>query len=119
MNEGKKRNGGVKNIPSTPRPNTKPKGTSTMNIDYTRIPKHMQDGVRLYIEQGIPPGSFLYAVLCNEFAEAIIRADPTNYRELHTWAFFLENEIPRMSWGSKEKVNKWIEHNGLSTMYEV
>lgn len=80
---------------------------------YDRLPAHMQDGARRYIEQGIPPGSFLLAVLENNFTRAVSGADEINRQHLQDWAHWLIWDIPSAAWGSRSKVNAWMSHNGL------
>lgn len=79
------------------------------DIDYSLIPKHMGDGVKLYLEYGIHPGSFLTAVLENNLVESVARADNINRSQIAEWARFLYAEMPRESWGSKEKVDAYIK----------
>lgn len=77
-------------------------------INLERIPKHMREGVRLYLEEGIEPGSFLRAVLENNFTLTYAQADSINRECLFSWAEFLWWEMPGNSWGSSEKVQAWI-----------
>lgn len=83
-----------------------------MKIDYSMLPDYMQGGARRYLEKGERPGSFLQAVLWNDLQEAFGRADTVNLSSMFGWARFL-HEAPPEAWGSKEKVEKWIAHNGL------
>ena len=77
------------------------------------IPRHMRDGVTRYIEQGIPGGSFLTAVMENNLVQAYNRADESNTEAMHGWAAFLYGYLPTNAWGSPEKVAAWIAHGGL------
>lgn len=77
--------------------------------DYSRIPEHMRSGARLYIEQGISPGGFLMAVLCNNLVDAFGRADTINRQELFAWTAWLMWDIPANAWGSAEKVDAYIQ----------
>ena len=79
-----------------------------MNIRYEKLPEHMRDGVKLYLEHGIEPGDFLYAVLCNKLVESFGRADTTNRAHMYDWANFLYNEMPIGSWGSEGVVKTWM-----------
>ena len=72
------------------------------------IPEYMVDGLVLYVEDGIPPGSFLLAVLENNLAGAAALADEINKLCLFLWADVLWNELPGDCWGSPEKVRAWI-----------
>ena len=80
-----------------------------MEITYDYLPPHMQDGARRYVEDGIPPGGFMRAVLENRLVESFGRADTTNFRYMDEWARWLYNEAPSKCWGSPEAVEKWIE----------
>ena len=87
----------------------------TERIGYGSLPAHMQEGARLYIEQGIPPGRFLMAVLCNNLVEAAGRADAENRAALPAWALWLHNDIPMGAWGSLEKVQAWMAAEGAAS----
>ena len=80
--------------------------------DYSKIPAHMREGVRLYVEHRVKPGSFLMAVLENNFKETVGRADETNLCYLQEWAEFLRWEIPSACQGSPEKVQAWLGKGG-------
>jgi hypothetical protein len=71
----------------------------------------MIHGLQLYIERGVKPGSFLSAVLANDFAKAATRADSANSELLREWALFLLNELPPECWGSWETVQHWKGSN--------
>ena len=77
-------------------------------IDYSPLPEHMQDGMRRYMESGIEPGSFLYAVLSNNLMDAFGRADSINRHHLREYCEWLYNYAPRGSFGSQERVKAWI-----------
>ncbi len=57
-----------------------------------------------YMEQGIDPGSFLQAVLCNDLRQAVASADSTNRTKLADIVQWLYGEAPSSSWGSEENV---------------
>lgn len=77
-------------------------------MDYSILPEHMQEGMRLYIEEGVEPGSFLRAVLENNLMEALGRADHVNRDSLFDYGNFLYNEAPPPCYGSAEKVSAWL-----------
>lgn len=88
------------------------------DLDFDRalagmIPDHMQDGLRRYIEHGIPPGHFLTAVLQNDLRGACERADFTNRSILFKYIQFLYNYAPPSSWGSPERFKIWVNHRGM------
>ena len=78
-----------------------------MPTDYSKLPEHCRGGMKRYIEEGIPPGDFLEAVICNDLVQAFARADDTNITRLFDYANFLYNEVPSVCWGSKEKMLGW------------
>jgi hypothetical protein len=94
-----------------PQPQTQ--GNSLMQVDYSRLPFHMQDGARLYVERGIPGGSFMDAVLSNNLVRAYAKADATNTAAMRDWAMWLYNDAPSGCHGSPEKVADWIKSGGL------
>ena len=79
-----------------------------MSINYAMLPEHTREGMRAYIETGRPGGSFLAAILSNDFVEAAGRADLHNQGRLFDYAAFLYNEAPADCWGSRAKVDAWI-----------
>ena len=84
-------------------------------IDYAAsdlIPEHMRAGMERYMEQGVPPGHFLTALLSNDLMEAMGRADDINRESLHDYCRWLCNYAPAGSFGSPEAVKEWINSNG-------
>ena len=77
-------------------------------VDYSGLPGHMQDAMQRYIENGIEPGSFLSAVLCNDFMGAVGRADYINRKCLPDYATWLYNNAPPASFGSRDKFIAWM-----------
>ena len=83
--------------------------------NYDRAPLHAIKSIKLYVEQGVEPGGFLYAVLSNDFVGAFSKADEYNIQCLMDYATWLYCDAPMACWGSKDKVRKWIDmggHNG-------
>lgn len=79
----------------------------------------MRGGVRRYIEEGIPPGHFLTAVLCNDLREACGRADHTNRRLLWEYVALLYRSAPAGSWGSPEKFVAWCNRRGMAGVVKL
>ncbi len=77
-------------------------------VDYRKCPVDLVEGLKRYVDGGIPTGGFLRAVLENDFQQAARRADLMNERKLRQLAYFLD-ELPPACWGSKAKVEAWIE----------
>ncbi len=87
-----------------------------VKIDYSTFPGHCEGGMRRWIENAIPPGHFLTAVLENNLKEAIGRADDVNQRLLPDIVKWIYNNAPFMCWGSPEKVKEWQARGGLKAI---
>lgn len=82
------------------------------SIDYAAdglLPEHMRGAMQRYIENRIPPGSFLMAVLSNDLMDALGRADSVNRVRLRDIAVWLYNFSPSGCFGSVEKVRAWLQ----------
>lgn len=73
------------------------------------IPGYMMGGLKRYIENHIPPGDFLTAIICNDLFEAVGRADDVNAANIPAYVGYFYNEAPSACWGSKEKMKAWVE----------
>ena len=82
------------------------------DINYSLLPERLQSGVKRYIEQGIRPGDFLTAVICNKLWQSSILADDANIKRLFSIVNFFYNETPGHCWGSVKDMDAWIEHKG-------
>jgi hypothetical protein len=85
-----------------------------VTINYDRLPEHMREGARRYIEKGIKGGSFMTAVFSNDFMGAYRKADDDNTAAMREWAMFLHNDAPRGCYGSPQHVKDWVAQGGLS-----
>jgi hypothetical protein len=82
---------------------------------YSRVPvDYMADEIRRYVERGVPPGSFLTALLSNDLKEAFRMADDSNAKAMRAWVVWMVSEMPWKSQGSPERVAAWIARGGLS-----
>ena len=79
------------------------------NIDgYEHLP--LIDQLIDYIDNRRLQGHFLTALVENDLAQAINRADNTSRRLLFDYVSFLYNRAPAECWGSKEKVQNYLGH---------
>ena len=62
-----------------------------------------------YINNKIPTGGFLHAVLSNDLMAACAKADYINKNRLIEISSYIYNNLPMDSWGSPEIVDKWLE----------
>jgi len=76
--------------------------------NYEKIPEHIRESVKGYVEKGIPVGSFLTAVICNDLRESFAMADDINRDRMFDIVSFFYNEPPITCWGSRENMDKWI-----------
>lgn len=88
-------------------------------FDYTKR-QYVESPVRKLIWQrlveygkhGVPLGDFLTAVICNDWKEAIARADEHNLAGMHDIMIFMCNEMPMPCFGSPWKVIAWMDQHG-------
>ena len=73
------------------------------------VPSYMHGAVVRYMEEGIPPGSFLSAVINNDLREACSRADDTNKLALHSYVMWFYNWAPVGTWGHPDAVRDWCQ----------
>ena len=86
--------------------------------NYQMLPEHMQSGARLYVEDGVEPGSFLTYVLCNDFKSLCLSADDINIRCLSKWGTWVLDYCPAEAQGSHRTVEEWVETGGLKGAME-
>ena len=77
-------------------------------LRYDLLPPSLRGGMELYIEQGVPPGHFLTAVVENDLRGACARADDVNRHLLWEIVDWIYNEAPSPCWGSPAKVSAWL-----------
>lgn len=76
--------------------------------NYPQIPPPLYEGLDLYAKHGIETGSFLRAVLENDLAEAVIRADAQSLLCLPHLVTYIALEMPPTCHGSAERVQAWL-----------
>ena len=91
----------------------------TRDITERGMPPHMVEPAVRYIMNGIEPGSFLRAAICNKLVQAFGRADWHNEVAMKKWADVLYNVFPSESWGTEDKYNAWLKSGGLIGQIEA
>ncbi len=82
------------------------------------IPTSTLETLLSYVQHGLRPGSFTYAVLCNNLYQAASRADALNGNRLREIAAFVHNELPCSCHGSVEVVEAWLDDvDGIRTNF--
>lgn len=80
--------------------------------DSDLIEPRFKKAIDRYVENGIPTGGFLKAVLENDLSGAITRADPKGLENLPHIVCYVYNEIPGSTWGTPNRVSIWLAHDG-------
>ena len=78
-----------------------------------RVPQHLREGCRKYVEEGNRTGDFLWACLNNNLSMAVFKADPESLAGLKEICFWMHWDIPSECHGSEEHVAHWIERGGV------
>lgn len=81
---------------------------SKMGINYEGCPESVQGPLERYIEDRIPTGGFLMAVLSNDLRGSLSRADLHNRNNIFQIVSWLYNNAPSDCWGSADKVSAWL-----------
>jgi hypothetical protein len=77
-------------------------------MGHCQVPLTLEGALLDYISLRHPMGDFLMAVVRNDLAQAMARADFYNRERLFQIVDFLYNYAPADCWGSVEKVNTWL-----------
>ena len=88
---------------------TKGGSLSIYSFQQWYIPARMMPSIQRYITDRLRPGNFLQEVISNDLYGAIARADDENLENLPAYLSFFNNEAPGLCWGSKKKMEEWIE----------
>lgn len=73
----------------------------------SQVPSHLHGGIERYIKYGIPPGSFITAVIENNLVEALGQADAYSRAGLFEVVSWFYNYAPSPCWGSPQKMKEW------------
>lgn len=68
-----------------------------------------KDSLERYINEGIPTGGFLRAVLSNDLFDAYARADNNNVKFMREIVKALYNYAPSACHGSREAYKQWLD----------
>lgn len=71
------------------------------------VADHLRGGLVRYVADGILPGGFLQAVLCNNLREAITRGSYDSIVTLPALITVLAWDFPDEAWGSVARVLGW------------
>lgn len=83
--------------------------TSASSARYAAIPEMTMQSLTLYVNEGVPTGSFLRSVLSNDMFGAFGRADQSNRDAIGLLVNYIYNEIPSGCWGTREIYHAWLK----------
>ena len=78
--------------------------------DHPEVDQDLIDSFNRYLIDGIPFGSFLEAVVCNQLFQAWQRADWRNSERLKEICQFIYSEFPAGSHGSIQNYTAWLDN---------
>jgi len=78
------------------------------DLKYPKAPLHILEAISDHASNRTTHGHFVTAVLENDLAEAVFRADKDSLRGLADIVRYVHWEIPHKSHGSKAKVTAWL-----------
>lgn len=78
------------------------------------IPERMMKPIQRYITDGVIPGSFLRAIICNDLSACML-ADDENLKNLPAFVSYFFWEVPSAAWGSEEKMLAWSKSKKETT----
>ncbi len=76
---------------------------------YPGVPQRLFEGIKSFACDGLMPGDFLTAVLCNDLFEAFGRADPESAASMPAIAMLIYNELPSNIWRTRERMLEWCK----------
>lgn len=76
---------------------------------YCLIPSYTLEALHGYINEGIPTGGFLDAVLSDKLFEALRCGDNQNLEALVPLTYYIYNECPSKSWGSRYIIDEYTD----------
>lgn len=74
---------------------------------WEKVPEHLREGLRSYLMEYYRPGHFLCALLENDLAGALARADDVSILAVRDIMSYLFNCAPAGSYGSRDEVDRW------------
>ena len=87
-----------------------------LEIVYTfgdfKITDYVMGAILRYIDDGIEPGSFMSAVICNDLKHAVAYADHWNIKNIPAYVSWFYNFAPQDCWGSYKEMETWISEGG-------
>ena|SRR5688572_19278118 len=74
---------------------------------FNKVPEHLHDGIVAYLVDGITPGGFFTAVICNDLRGAFERGDTLSLNHMRAIMAYMYSCPPSVCWGSVERMVAW------------
>ncbi len=74
---------------------------------FDKVPEHLHDGMVAYFVDGITPGGFFTAVLCNDLCGAFERGDTHSLNYIRALITYMYQYPPSTCWGSVARMVAW------------
>jgi hypothetical protein len=81
--------------------------------EYAAIPERMRGGIIRWVEEGLPPGNFLSAIIRNDLSWTLAAADAENRELIPLYVRWFHWEAPAACHGSSEAAKAWEAQGGL------
>lgn len=75
------------------------------------IRPEIRESLDRYVNDGIPTGGFLEAVIANDLMDAVGRADRENLHAIAAIAAYVYNDMPGDCHGSREVYDQWLHRH--------
>ena len=85
-----------------------PEESATQEAIARGVPPHVAPALVRYIQDHVPTGGFLRAVLENDLFKAFAKADLASRAGMEAILSYIYNEAPAPCWGSKKAVKQWL-----------
>lgn len=91
-----------------------------LDWDHSDVPSHTRVAIEDYLIRGYSPGSFVSAVMANDFVRAATSCDHINRESLTHIARWVFSSAPSSAWGSRQIVQDWLDDvNDIRTEYST
>jgi hypothetical protein len=88
--------------------------TTLFEGKYAAIPEHMRGGIIRWVEDGVKPGSFLWAVICNDLSQTFCAADDENLALIPLYVEWFRWQCPAACRGSVADAAAWKAKGGMT-----
>ena len=81
----------------------------TERLESQKFPHSVSHTIELYLFSQYDPGKGLKAILSNDLFDAVSYCDDMTIENLAKIVRFFHNYTPSFCWGTKEKVDAWLD----------